>query len=778
MKEREKMSENMQEIRGVLSLKQVQEIDPDLKIKIGIVRNCRIIYSQVFQLEPKQVELKYNLAFKSEGPKAMGVNVVAGPGDVPDEKLRSLDVYEQRVPAKAFKERVAHVDLVISPRLYGRWKIVCRRHTIRGRVICRRIIWDRREHRFVVCDSPVRGAKVTAYDIDTFWWWCRRDEVGSDFTDLNGNFEITFNWCCWMWRPWFFRDWRLEPELVQSISDLLKKIPIRGPIPLPDPEPDFSIFERLVENANVSRGGSSQALTEIAPPSQNDFVQLGKQLIKILPDATDLKAMHIWPWWPFFDCKPDIIFRVTQDCGRGEQVIYSESCAQTRWDISPVLNGVTLIANSKACCAPVCCDDQPDDDCLVFQGVGCGSYPITSIEQDPIKPLLGLAEPGTNDRPFGGSMRILGVFGTGSDVDYYKLQYQRISPSSTNWADLPKDQVGVFYRGHWLGVFPWVKWEKVQLETVSSVDSREVLMTKKRYRELNPDVSTTVDPNNDDWLTVWATEINGTPNLIDGIYQLRVVGYRYNSATKTLYDEEVMPLCPGPDAEVDPAKHATMYLRLDNRTAIIGSSVHITTSEPDCDFPDIRAVVKNEGTNDEQSIDACGIVRLKKGDTLTIHFKATDINDGHLEKYTLYAHWKESDEFDLLSSGALAGDPDPLYGPTYADTFAGVKGVQGAYRASLPSTDPECNRPIWFGGNFKVTLTVDDPLPGNLHRVFETCCAYLLRLDVWKRTTDGCTIPRWFHYNQCEFSFTVIREDLIGKEGHPSCSDKLTKSVT
>ena len=158
---------------------------------------------------------------------------------------------------------------------------------------------------------------------------------------------------------------------------------------------------------------------------------------------------------------------------------------------------------------------------------------------------------------------------------------------------------------------------------------------------------------------------------------------------------------------------------------------------------------------------------MQAGDTLTIHFKATD-SDGHPEAYSMTAHWGESKVFNVLGGGSLAPDPDQLFGPDYSSTFAGA---QGLYRSGLPPANPEHDRPFWFGGNFKVTVDVGDIVPATVHKVFETCYAYLLRLRVWKRTTNGCTGSYNFHYNHCEFSFTVIREDLIGDPEHPSCSE-------
>jgi hypothetical protein len=762
--------EYQQEVRGVLNLEDVREIRPDLGIKIAVSRDCRVIKSNVFRLAAGQKRLNYSIKFEHEHSKAIGVRLLVGP-DVPDEQLRSIEHHQVWVPASSFVEGVANnIELKIPDRLYLCWLFCCRTYTLRGRVVCRKLVWDPIEQRFVICDAPVRGARVTAYDVDCFWWWCRRDAVGSDFTDLNGNFEIKFAWCCWWWQPWLFRTWQLDPDLVDRIRRLLQRVPLTIPIPQPDPVPDFGIFERLVTSADIA---SPQPVVSgaITTPISDNFVRLGEELVKRLPKAPELEALHIWPWWPFFDCKPDIIFRVTQDCGNGEEVIYTETKFQTRWNIDTLLTGVTLVANENACCGPFCCTDPPDEDCLVFHGVGCGGYPIDQIEQDVSDPLVGYAKPGTEDRPFGGTIRLLGVFGDDSEIDFYKLQYRRITPSPTGWIDLPEAQVGSFLRGHWLGVFPWWKWETVKPDPV---DGEKVLKTINRYREEHPEVDPGVDPINSDWLGIWITAsgtlFDGAPmaGLLDGVYELRVVGWQYDEASKKLVDQQIMALCPPPGGEVDPANHATFRLRLDNRVvSSVAGSVHLNTTEPDCDFPNICAVVKNEGGPDEECVNPCGFLRLKAGDTVTIHFQATD-SDGHLERYQLTAHWAESDVFDVLGVGTLAPDPDNLFGPTYTATFLGAQGI---YRASLPVTNPEHDRPFWYGGHFKVTVTADDLVPSTSHKVFETCCAYLLRLRVWKRTTDGCTSSQYFHYNHCEFSFTVIRTDLVGNPAHPSCSE-------
>jgi hypothetical protein len=291
-------------------------------------------------------------------------------------------------------------------------------------------------------------------------------------------------------------------------------------------------------------------------------------------------------------------------------------------------------------------------------------------------------------------------------------------------------------------------------------------------------VSKTVDPSNGDILFKWKTADNkaddGAPMpglLQDGVYELRFIGYRYDAANEKLIEPQIMSLCPPPGQDVDPAEHATIRLRLDNRIwSRVFGSVHLDTAEPDCDFPNICAIVVNENPaiplsqQLERCVDPCGVVRVKAGDTITIHFNASD-SDGHLERYTLNAHWAESGVFNVLTAGTLAGDPDPHYGPTYNQAL--TQGLAGSIA-----------RPHWYGGNFKVTVPVGGVVLSNPHQAFETCCAFLLRLRVWKRTTDGCTSPVHFHVNLCEFSFTLFREDLVDHPDHKACSELCPPQTT
>ena len=131
---------------------------------------------------------------------------------------------------------------------------------------------------------------------------------------------------------------------------------------------------------------------------------------------------------------------------------------------------------------------------------------------------------------------------------------------------------------------------------------------------------------------------------------------------------------------------------------------------------------------------------------MTIHFSVTcpnTVQDGHLGGYWMRAEYGANQAFYITAplyvdatggAGSLQPDPDLEVGPSYSQALA-----QGAPRA------------LWHGGNFKVMLHGSD---------FPECCAYLLRLWAWKRTTNGCSDPSVTHYNQFELSFTVLRPDL------------------
>lgn len=232
----------------------------------------------------------------------------------------------------------------------------------------------------------------------------------------------------------------------------------------------------------------------------------------------------------------------------------------------------------------------------------------------------------------------------------------------------------------------------------------------------------------------------------DGLYTIRLVGYRWDKKTNKLVNEHIMETC-----ELTVSQEERVMIRIDNRVkpdplyprACGPGTIHLCTYEPDCYFRKV-AYIKS-GTTVEIEIKPCDIIELTNDDYIVIHFNASvpkNKKDGHLLGYHMHAHWGEDKVFNVLTNGTLEPDPDILVGPTYNHTFSGA---QGAHRSGLPATDPEHDRPYWFGGNFKVTVKGDK---------FETC-AYTLRLRVWKRTIVDCINPYYVHVNWCSYSFTI-----------------------
>lgn len=109
------------------------------------------------------------------------LTLALGPEEVSAEEMFHLQTISITVTASQWKNvKELHLPAVVIPPFYWHWWLRwCRTFIIRGRVVCK----DGR---------PVPGARVCAYDVDWFWWWRSVDQVGCDYTDENGAFEIRF----------------------------------------------------------------------------------------------------------------------------------------------------------------------------------------------------------------------------------------------------------------------------------------------------------------------------------------------------------------------------------------------------------------------------------------------------------------------------------------------------------------------------------------------------------------------------------------------------------
>jgi len=743
-----------------------EQYTSDLDLRVAVVREGSILGSSVLKAgAARQKRVPFEVEF--EPPLLPGarlpcpVTLLVGP-NLADRELLAIDTVRQVVEfdyakghsgAKTAPAKVAELKMgriAVEPAIYYCWLICCRTYMINGRVVCRHWHFDPALHRWTFCDEPVPGAVVEAFDVDRFWWWYWRDLITSATTDLNGNFHMTFRWCCLRWLPWLRLNPAIDPDILSRIQQLLATAqPPLPPIP-PEPDPDPTIFQRMLGSAASMTGpvlaAATQGALSLPAIQQPSSGMSGEALRAILPSSPELAALHVWPWWNWSDCAPDVVFRATQRCGDRVSVIVSETNAQTRWDIPTTLN-VTLIANELACCIPTCRDPECPE-CLKLTWVGC--TPVDEISADAGPPdLRGFARTGAaasdpwKDNPFYGSLQIQG--GVGWDVDYFKVQY---SKNGGAWTDLPSPAFAGFTRSYWDGTtFVPVAF------TPALKGGQMVIMTRRHYEDLNPGIPRfggQVIWN--DYATLFYFDTTQPGLTPDALYQLQFDGFAADAADNLVANSErILPTCGEDSAE-------RVYLRIDNQAQThpaptlpapckiphaCGGIIHACTVEPDCY---IREIWKNEGLPDQECVSACDIARLEPTDTLTIHFSVTcpgTVQDGHLGGYWMRAEYGANQAFYITAPlyvdatggvASLQADPTPEVGPSYSQALG-----QGAPRG------------LWYGGDFKVTLHGSD---------FPECCAYLFRLWAWKRTTNGCSDPSVTHYNQFELSFTVLRPDL------------------
>ena len=761
----------MTKISGELDLSHIpdEQLDPAMELRVAVVREGAVLASATLMPGKAKERLPFEVVF--DPPFLPGahlpcpVRLLIGP-NVMDQELLGIETLSMEIdlsPARGDQQKphaqekavnIAPVKLgllTLPVEIYQCWLFCCRTYTVRGRVVCRHWHYEPALRRWVFCDAPVPGATVEAYDVDCFLWWCRRDLIKSAVTDIHGNFTIQFRWCCINWHPWLERNWAVDPELLGQIQELLARYKIRLPPVPPGPDPDPNYLQSLAANAvNATTRGRAGGLATIGSVGNINAPVSMDALQALVPPSAELAALHVWPWWGQRDCAPDVVFRVTQRCHDRTVVIHNETNSQTRWDIPTSLN-VTLLANSEACCLPVCRDPECPE-CIKLTWVGCTPADHIGTTAGP-PDVRGYGYSDTLlDRPFYGAIQIRG--GVGWDVDYFKVQ---VSRNGGAWSDLAVPAFEGFSRSYWDGS-SFVPAPAPAFTPIAK-SGRTVMITRKRYETLHPAIPRfggSVLWNDYDTLLYFDSLAN--PALTpDALYQLRFVGYAADAADNLiLASERILPSCGTASAE-------TVYIRVDNQASnhppftadhpFGPGFVHFKTNEPDCY---IRKVCKNEGRTDEHCITACEIVRLKASDTLTIHFSVTcppTVEDGHLGGYELKAEHGVSATFDIGTGAHGTFVEDALVPGTFV--------VGPDYASALGQGAP---RPHWYGGDYKVTLTGAD---------FPECCAYLLRLHAWKRTTNGCSAPEWTHYNTFELAFTILRAELCPE----ICPDIQTKRL-
>lgn len=659
----------------------IAEFQPDVPVKVLVVTGENTVLASA----------KVELNAKGGGSARLALErapgsarIIVGPGDADDQDLLYLQTISRTLPARLLRgsqRQLTIAPIAISAYYWWWWRRWCRRFVIRGRVVC-------------PDGSPVPGATVCAYDVDWWWWWSSTQQVGCATTDANGAFTLTFRWCCgwWPWWWWRLRHWAYEPRLAERIRPVLEHLPNVRP-PAATPTPSLEVFEGLLANNGVARIAAAPEVDLARLPA------LREQLLTRLPVSAELASLRIWPWWrwqPWWDCRPDIIFKVRQQCHGENQLIVDENFWDARWDIPTTLD-VTLTANNKACCIPD--NPPPEGNCVVLStlcnslvsqvGGNPGSVPGPAGYLNP----LGLTT--WSHRPFAGVVSIEGLFGNLANVDYYKFQ---VGPTAAGpWADLAPAAQGGFSRTFW---GPALGGGAVTFHSVpfpSAVVGGQLVIESREHFEATVEVGswglTRFWVSGRDQLVNWLTQ----NNYPDGTYHLRLVGYAL-TAPDTLGEKQILPLC---DTEHDNG----LVVTLDN--------IYNPALEPAADIVDVRINGASAGP--------CSNVDATKGGLLEVDFVAYDA-DQHLAWYSLIATYGENLAVDLLSATGASLTPVALGAIPAADHVGPDYGEAQAQGTPAPH---------WRAGGLRLTIP-------DLRNAFPETCCYQLELRVYKRTIVNC----------------------------------------
>ena len=720
------------------------------RVRVAI-RRGNDIQSEIVSVTGGQAEARFSVA--ADGP----ITVAVGPEAAADADLFNRATPTLTVSPRATQglDRYVVSPIVVTAPIWRNWLFWCRNFTITGTVLG-------------TDGNPVPAASVSAFDVERLWWWSSTTQVGATaITNAAGQFTISFEWCCG-WLPWYWwavRFWRLDPCLIERINPVLALNPnLRMAAPSVFPRLGFTMLNpqpeppgrrsRVIDAFNPQpdppgRSGPRSVVSAMAL-NPGTLPALGQKLRAVLPSVPEFERLCLWPWCdelPWFNCEPDIIFRVTQACGGVTNTIVNETACDARIDI-PTAFSLTLTAAADACTIPPD-PGQPEGDCFVFTyvcdvptasvGLVCDTSMPAPAPPGALNPLAGLADPGGEDRPFTGTVVLNGQFGSSAQADYYEITYRPLQPcslpgSTTPFQPMPAGALGAFQRTYFDATQPypnqWFFPSFVPTSmAVSGGGTATVYESRHFYEEANAPANWGNVMSGRSWtgnVDVVAV-IYPVGYLADGVYEFQIVGYTEGAGGIT----RVGPLigCGQPSAQ---------GLNDNNDIAVYLANPTAAEVEPDASIDGLTFTVNGV----QQALPPCGILQVPFGAAigLAIQFTAADAQ-GFLDAYG----------FTLQSGSALpvgiamaATGPVPPGTGLLASLTAGAEiGPDYAHAVTQGAA-----RPHWSGGSY--TLTIADA-----SSLFYRSCAYELALSVFKRNIVSCDgdDPYW---RPAYYSFTVL----------------------
>jgi hypothetical protein len=377
--------------------------------------------------------------------------------------------------------------------------------------------------------------------------------------------------------------------------------------------------------------------------------------------------------------RPDIIFKVTQKIDGTDKVIYNENPAtETRWNIGDILS-VTLEAEDCISIMPTP-TGRPYDTLFVFTRVGVigvnNIHTVGAGASGYAYPDIDPAAPNSRDAnsPFGSTLDIAGWFGQFTDTVRYKIQY---SSDGVNFTDISDPLYNSYYEydpsgGNWITIAmgPFTEGGKTNVYKMPYVE-------KPGQPWIFPDL-----------IAKW-----DTTKVLDGLYTLRIQGFKWNALGTALEPSVALLIDPG---------YGTLKLRIDNSPPI----------------SKINGIKHNGST-----VNVCDIVNFTSG-TLSIEFEASD-SKGHLREYVLNAMYGHNNVVSPLPPNAT---------DNYSKHIDATRQWKGGV-LDLPHPPSPLDPPNHYESvKYDATAYPSAKMPK---------CAYQFRLDVTKRTTNGYGLIWW-----------------------------------